>query len=171
MLVRSHVEYANSVWSPIRMSDIVKIEKVQQRATKIICGDRSLSYEQRLRQLRLPTLTYRRFRGDMIELFKIITGKYDASCSLNFSFRSEIIRAVETRGNIYKLVPHHCKYELRKHFFINRVVPIWNNLPNDVVVASSVNSFKSRLDKFWLNREFVYNYRAQPLDTGNAKYI
>ena len=35
-----------------------------------------------------------------------------------------------TRGNIYKLVPNLCKYELRKQFFVNRVVKLWNMLPD-----------------------------------------
>jgi len=35
----------------------------------------------------------------------------------------------DTRGNRYKLVPKLCKYELRKQFFVNRVVKLWNMLP------------------------------------------
>ena len=38
---------------------------------------KNLEYEERLRKLKLPTLKYRRMRGDMIETFKIITGIYD----------------------------------------------------------------------------------------------
>ena len=44
---------------------------------------------------------------------------------------------------------------LRKYFFTNRVVNIWNSLPNYVITADSVNSFKSRLDKFWKHQELV----------------
>jgi len=39
-----------------------------------------------------------------------------------------------------------------------------------VVTADSINLFKSRLDKFWSLREFVYDYRAQPLTSGSTKY-
>jgi len=35
------------------------------------------------------------------------------------------------------------------NFFSQRVVDYWNNLPQDIIDADSVNSFKSRLDKFW----------------------
>jgi len=35
-LVRSHLEYANCVWSPYRQMDIEKIERVQMRATSSV---------------------------------------------------------------------------------------------------------------------------------------
>ena len=73
---------------------------------------------------------------------------------------------METRGNIHKLVPVRCEHELR-FFFSNRVVAIWNSLPNSVVPAESVDSFKTRLDKYWMMYDFVYDYRADPLATGS----
>ena len=69
-LVRPHLEYANSVWSPHLVKFIDAVENVQRRATKQISGFGNLSYEDRLKKLKLPTLVYRRMRGDMIELFK-----------------------------------------------------------------------------------------------------
>jgi len=41
----------------------------------------------------------------MIELYKIITGKYDSNCSLQLYLRPELVHASVTRGNYYKLVP------------------------------------------------------------------
>ena len=35
-LVRGHLEYANTVWAPIRLVDIDHLEKVQQQATKLV---------------------------------------------------------------------------------------------------------------------------------------
>ena len=78
-LVRSHLEYANNVWYPKRKSDVDKLERVQKRATKLIPGLSNKSYIERLKVLNLPTLKYRRHRGDMIELFKILKGIYDTS--------------------------------------------------------------------------------------------
>ena len=41
-------------------------------------------------------------------------------------------------------------------FFLLPVVNVWNSLPDYVVEADSVNSFKSTLDKYWANQEFVF---------------
>ena len=76
-LVRTHLDYANSVYSSHKLKHIDQIESVQRRATKQIPGLRHLTYPDRLRKLKLPTLAYRRTRGDMIELYKIINGVYD----------------------------------------------------------------------------------------------
>ena len=47
-LVRSHLEYGNSVWCPYKMKYIDSIEQVQRRATKMLPGMHNLSYKERL---------------------------------------------------------------------------------------------------------------------------
>ena len=37
-----------------------------------------MNYIDRLKKCQLPTLDYRRIRGDMIETYKIVSGKYDS---------------------------------------------------------------------------------------------
>ena len=76
-LIRPILEYANPVWNPHQRKLINLIEQVQRNFTKAIIGMKKLEYEDRLKALKLPTLEYRRFRGDMIETFKICTGLYD----------------------------------------------------------------------------------------------
>jgi len=46
-----------------------------------------------------------------------------------------------------------------KQFFVNRLVRIWNMLPNEVVsvTGSSVGSFKGHLDGFWCDLDLYYN--------------
>ena len=62
-LVRPHLEYANSVWAPRFKRQVEVIENVQRRATKLIPDFKDLTYEERIRKLKLPTLKYRRLRG------------------------------------------------------------------------------------------------------------
>ena len=68
--VRPHLEYANPVWSPHLRKLSKMIENVQDRATKLVDGMKNINYTDRLKKLDLPTLQYRRERGDMIEVWK-----------------------------------------------------------------------------------------------------
>jgi len=57
-----------------------------------------------------------------------------------------------TRGNYFRLSKNRSHNDLRKFSFTNRIVNIWNYLPNaDVVDVDSVDLFKSRLDNFWMS--------------------
>jgi ribonuclease P/MRP protein subunit RPP40 len=73
-LVRPHLEYAVNVWSPYRLAYIEDLEKVQMRATKLIHKIKKMPYAERLKRLKLPTMKYRRLRGDTIETFKVVHG-------------------------------------------------------------------------------------------------
>ena len=75
-LVRSHLEYANSVWNLYRLGLIKDLQKVQMRTTKLVISIKNFTYKDRLKRLKLPTLKYRHIRGDMIEVYKIVTNKY-----------------------------------------------------------------------------------------------
>jgi len=76
-MVRSHLDYCSSGWSPYMKKDIEALEKVQKRATKILPQLKHMNYSDRHKACKLPTLHYRRIQGDMIETYKILTGKYD----------------------------------------------------------------------------------------------
>ncbi len=173
-LVRSHLEYANNVWSPIRNGEADDLEKVQKRFTKMFKKLAHLPYPERLRELKLPTLKYRRIRGDMIQVYKIITGKYDSNCVTGlFQMHKDANTGAvhETRGHRYKLTQTQCKFKVTQHFFVNRSVPIWNCLPDNVVAAENTNTFKSRLDRFWSNQDFLYVHKADPGGTGSCSKV
>ena len=70
-MVLTHLDYASSVYSPHIMKHFNTIEFVQCRATKQLNGIKYLTYTEGLRLLKLPTMIYRRVRGDMIVMYKI----------------------------------------------------------------------------------------------------
>lgn len=74
-IVRPYLEFAQSVWSPWRQINIISIENMHERATRLLSGMSNLSYSDRLRTLEIPTLAYRHLREDMIEIFKRMMGK------------------------------------------------------------------------------------------------
>ncbi|CAF0977783.1 unnamed protein product [Brachionus calyciflorus] len=71
-LVRPHLEYAISSWSPYYIKDINELEKVQRRATRMVPELRGLSYADRLSKMDLTNLQMRRERSDLIQMYKII---------------------------------------------------------------------------------------------------
>ena len=71
-LVRPHVEYnCASAWSPYYKKDKELLEKIQRRFTKIIVNMNGMSYEDRLRSLKLWSLEERRNGQDLTEVFKM----------------------------------------------------------------------------------------------------
>jgi hypothetical protein len=150
-LVRPHLEYANSVWAPYLRKDINSIENVQRRATKIIPGLADLPYESRLTSLRLFSLAYRRRRGDMIRVYKMLHGLEKISSDIFTLANSD-----KTRGHSLKLTKSSSKRNVRHHFFASRIINDWNGLPESIVSANSVNIFKYKLDSHW--KDYHYQY-------------
>ncbi|XP_041485083.1 protein artichoke-like [Lytechinus variegatus] len=137
-------QYGQAAWSPYKLGEQRRLESVQRRATKLIPGIKHLSYSERLRLLKLPSLSHRRKRGDMIDVYKYLHGYYDSSSELFY-----LRQGGKTRGHSLKLEKRYSRLDVRKFFFANRVIDVWNSLPEDVVTACSVIAFKNRLDKHW----------------------
>lgn len=152
--VRPHLEYANAVWNPYKRKDITALENVQRRATKMIPVLNKLSYPERLRKLKLPTLVYRRARGDMIETFKELNSD---NKDINPAFT---INTNVSRGHNLKILKQRCNKDVRKHFFTYRVANLWNELPSKVVESKNLIAFERHLDAHWKNADFKYDYSA-----------
>ena len=66
--VRPHLEYAAPAWSPYRRKDILVLEKIQQRATKIVPSLKNLCYADRLAKLNLTSLEIRRNQSGYLQM-------------------------------------------------------------------------------------------------------
>ena len=138
------MEYAIQAWS-LHVKDIQILEKVQQWATKCVYGLKNNTYQQRLKILGIPSLELQRKRGDLIETYKILTGKEDVDRNQLFQLSPN---KHSTRGHHLKLYKKPCRINVRKFFFSQRDVDVWNSLPSSVVESPSVNTFKNRLDDY-----------------------
>ena len=129
------------------------IENVQRRATKLVDGLANCDYMDRLRYLDLPTLVYRRSRGDMIEMFKHFNVYQRETLSKSFHPKSR-----PSRQHDYQLHERRTKDGERgvhSKWFYQRAIPTWNDLPKDVVNCSSMNHFKNKLDAVWLDKFYL----------------
>ena len=117
-LVRPTLEYGNPIWDPYYVLDQQAVDRVQRRATRMIQPLRDLPYHTRLHQLNLPSLTYRRRRGDMIIMYQI------THHLLNIPFPAFFIPSsyICTRGHNYKLLKSHFRCRPRQLFFSIRSI-------------------------------------------------
>jgi len=141
--VRPHLEYCSPVWSPNYRKDEILLERVQHRLTRFFDDLKDLDYNERLRKLKLWSLQERRNRADLVELFKMVRGISTVPLDSYF----QLADGSRTRGHSWKLMKSHIRCDARLYFFSARVVNRWNSLTQEAVEVTTVNSFKSHLEK------------------------
>ena len=155
--VRHLVEYGAPVWSGrLKRSQIRAIEKIQIRATEMIEGMSYIDYGERLKLLHLPTLAYRRARGEIIEVWKHYH-VYDPKVI------APTFQRARTRRKMYqiqRLRPGDGVRGAQSCSFYYLAPVAWNNLPASVVESETINIFKNRLDNHWEDHPLRYNFLA-----------
>ncbi len=141
-VIRPTLEYATPVWNPCLAKDIAEIESVQRKITKRISGMSNLSYDERLQRLNLTTLEIRRKYFDLIECYKIVHCLVRSDCHEALTLSTCNTRGFQTKLNC--TLPT-ARINVRKHFFIERVLSLWNALPSEVVTQSTLTEFKVAL--------------------------
>ena len=153
-MIRPHLEYAASIWSPHTWKQAEEIEKIQRWATKRVAVLRDLPYEERLKALKLPTLIYRRLRGDLVNVYKYMNNLYDVKSIISED------KDDTRRGHSAKLEKLGCKKDIRLYFFSNRVFAWWNKIPQRshrraiyrLIQEPSRQSFQGPSNDIWLSR-------------------
>ena len=144
--VRPHLEFSVPAWSPWSVADKDLLEKVQERAVRMISGLQGKTYAERLLELNLPSLEIRRRHYDLAQVYKIVHEKDNVKCDTWFELVGQnptrATRLTQDERNIRKKFP---RLEIRKHFFSNRVVDEWNSLPSAVKQSKSVSVFKKQI--------------------------
>ena len=173
-LVRPHLEYGAPIWSPHLQKYNDLIENVQRRASKKVAGLSELSYPARLKKLNMPTLAYRRVRGDMIQTFKLLRenlkeGGYDRSLPDLLTAEKESRYESKNKGK-YHLPILRFNNPLREHSFSVRIRKLWNSLPPQVKMSENIKEFERSLDNHWSNQDLMYNNYKANINTLCSKY-
>jgi len=75
----------------------------------------------------------------------------------HFSFQSTNDHSVITRReNPYKLFVNHCRNNVRKNLFCERIVKVWNSLPRSIVNFESLLSVTNSLNNVNLRIYTMY---------------
>ncbi len=143
-LVRSHLEYCCPLWNPHNnVSDIKLLESIQRTFTAKIDGYSDLNYWDRLASLRLMSLQRRRERYIIIYMWKMMHGLVPNAITVKWHYNERSgIRA------ILPVIPKH-KPSMKVHESSLSIIGprLWNTIPADCTSCTSLESFKSRLQK------------------------
>jgi len=134
--------------------DLRTLDAVQIRAIELVTRLKNWSYNDRLAVMGLSSIHDRLVRGDLIQLFKHVSGKNDVSWvnrMVQSSSLSHFGPANGIRGYRKKL---SCQYSTkcvqRANFFTNREVSDWNAFHLSVIESVSVNQYSSNQDRIYL---------------------
>ena len=123
------------------------------------------AYSERLEELKLPSLEYRRKRADVIQTYKIMNN-IDRIDGKKFFMPYQEVR---TRGHSKRVEKTQCKSLVRRNTFSQRMANDWNALPDAVVMSRGINQCKGRLGRWWKTDPILYqNIRSPQVTTHSA---
>ena len=141
MYVRSKLEKFTSIWSSIAKSDKDKIENCQRMATLSVNGMSEMSYSERLKKLKLPTLEHRRLHLDLLQIYRCFSTK-QFDC---FPSTRRIIV-----NNELSFLPKRIAYK-------------WNELSDETLMSNNFTIFSSNLENE-LECDDIYFYQFKPVN-------
>ena len=145
-LIRPKLEYASAVWSPWQQFLVDNIEKVRLRSAHYVLNDyrsdssvtamiNHLNWEDRHNKASLHTF---------YKMFNNLT-------TIPYIQYVQLSTVTSTRySHPFKLIPMLAKKNPLKYIFLSRTIPLWNQLPQDLVNSNSFISFKNKLDDYMI---------------------
>ncbi len=142
--IRANLNYCPLVWINRNKTDLTRLEKVQERAVRLIYNDKVSSYDDLLQRARVPSVLVRWQRVLATEVFKALKGISPPYIQDMFKQKdvpynlraSKII--IQPKCNTVKHGTNSLTYQGSK---------LWNSLPEYVKNAESVNQFQSLIEK------------------------
>ena len=131
------------------------IEKIQIRATEMIEGIRYIDYGERQKLLRLPTLSYRKARGEMNEVWKHYY-VYDPKVI------APTFQRARTKRKMYQIQRLHLADGVWGPIvllLLSSPGRMEQSNPVSVVEANTINTFKNRLGNHWEDHP-LYDFLA-----------
>ena len=154
--VRPLLEYNSQIWSPLSLTEITKIDKVQKQFTKRIPGLFNLSYYHRLQSLNIESLELRRLRADLTMTYKILF--HHTGMNPNNFFLLQKCDHYKLRSHGFQIKPANTFKTVRSdRCLFNRVISIWNSLPS-TTDFSSLKGFKDSIQKITLVKYCRLNF-------------
>ena len=92
-----------TIWGLYYTLDQNSIETIQRRATKLLTNFHDMCYSERLAKLGLPSLQYRRLRGDMIKTHDSESRGQEETAIIRETKNTRPLSELFTRKSVKKL--------------------------------------------------------------------
>ena len=141
-LVRPHLDYAASIWSPYLTKDKILLENIQKFACRMATRTWDSSYQDLLELVELPTLEHRRLETRLCLLYKIIHNL----CYFDFDNIFTLSTSLSHHASHHFVLdrPFACT-NFYFYSFVPHTISLWNSLNPSIVNAPSPSSFKNSL--------------------------
>lgn len=93
-------------------------------------------------------------RLDIVFFFKCLHGHIDLTRSFNYYFSFVTSQTRQACSVLNLKINNNHRTSTFRDFYFNRIANLWNNIPNDVRQAESIDSFKHKLNSFHFKRLF-----------------
>ena len=114
----------------------------------MVSGLKAADYEGRLLELGMTTLEERRHQADMLQVYKILTGKEDVNKEEWFTMASEAARVTRATSHPLNVRVRHGRLDVRRNFFSVRTSGPWNDIPGHIKDQKTVTGFKTEYAKY-----------------------
>jgi len=141
----AHLNYCPAVWHFTSSKSTIKIEKLMCRALRIVFNDKLTDYHSLLEKAGLPTQKIARIRNIAIETYKALN-------NIGPSYMANLILSKQSNYNLRSkklcVVPHARTTRTGLNSFTHFASSMWNTLPNDIKLASDLETFRNNI-KSW----------------------
>ena len=146
--MRPRIDYCAQAWSLCNIGDRDILEAVQRRAVGMVTDLRGRTYEEQLAELGMVTLEKHCERGDLIQAYKILSGKDQVNPQTRFTLIQprEIGTTTRSAAGSMNVVSNEGRTELCRNFWSVRVCDSWNRLPDNIKDQATTNGYENAID-------------------------
>ena len=144
--VRPIMEYAATIWDPHTQQAINMLEAVQRRAARFVMRryHNTSSVSDMITELQWPSLEDRRRIARMSMMYKI---HHNLVCVRNIKGQLHPLPPRQRRGHDQQFVLPQCRTQYHQNSFLPRTIKQWNQLPQEVIEANTIDTFVSRASR------------------------
>ena len=142
-LVRPVIEYAATAWHLYTARNIQQLEAFQRRAARLVTGDykTTSSTSQMITNLGWSSLQQRRIEARLVIMYCIIHDLVDIPAEQVLHPAT----VIHIRGPSQRYMLPFCRTDVYSHSFFPAGICLWNQLPEHVATAQTLESFKAGL--------------------------